>query len=50
MLAANQLSRKCYQTLFHNSKLIAQAEVVSHLISLSSGTMYPAQTSFQPPV
>jgi hypothetical protein len=50
MFAAIQLSKESYPTLFHNQRLIAHAEVISHLISLYTGTMYPVQSSFQPPV
>jgi hypothetical protein len=50
MLSTQLFSRGCFQALFHDLAVIAVAIIVSHLLSLSKGTIYPAQSSFHPPV
>ena len=51
MSAANITAQKNYRTsLLHIDYTRKLAEIVSHLLSLYSGTMYPAQASAHPPL
>ncbi len=51
MSAANITAQKNYRTsLLHIDYIRKLAETVSHLLSLFTGTVYPAQASAHPPV